>query len=838
MYLKFLLRFLGVVGLVVGSFASLLSGQTNPELADWRGVSKIRGTARVENHSWVHEGELYPHDESTIDTFVTYRFELEPKELAPGSGVPAQFAQMMRGTASSLCWVSTDCVVTGSYENAWSGDNNSNRGSGTANAHYRSALEDPQGIQFLITLKSGAWEFHTPSDLRDSYTIQRHRTMQTNDTQKGWIDDSLDSTEQKHSTETAMLSVILAGKPAEIIEHKQKDFPDTQGRPTRGASRLTRLDLWPVFEDVELVVTIDDYAKWRPLGSLKDPHTAGTRLPVQAVLKPKSSNVAVTVKPRSFTFKLLDTSREPGVCMNWPLGATDRDPDLKLVADPVFPGTVDTEGQKLEVDSSTTDKEGHYFAQAQIHSYDFGARAELRVTCRLEDGREIVGYLKAPEGDQDIISLPKGAQDGDWIALSWRKDHEVENLPDSDDSEDKPDGDHHGGDGFTLYEEYRGWMEAGKHIEGDPKKKDFFVLNERGADARGGIALFASASGLNVHSRLRSGVELSRQERRMNANHRDAPHRVDQFGVVIAKDNGTTGGSTIGAQGTDPGKAFRPHLVNLIYLESSTDGHGDGIFSIGSGVKAGLSYHDAELAWDRGVAHELLHTVGVDHHGDKLRWKRDCYFQGPNAPGNSTHQPRYVSKPQFHTWTISKLTHPFPNNDWMEDRGDTIVLRWENTGKDVFLDNLAQYQAEYERWYAQFQTEAWRKSAEADAQRTGTTTELMIEFEADSLACARVEMSRRVWVGQKNGTDSGDDFCLMRYYFATGYEINGMKNAYYLVRPGATHAGRQLCNDPKGTGNNASSHEPQSRFGDAAAGRGNCAGQVCPNDAIPPRSVQ
>jgi hypothetical protein len=195
-----------------------------------------------------------------------------------------------------------------------------------------------------------------------------------------------------------------------------------------------------------------------------------------------------------------------------------------------------------------------------------------------------------------------------------------------------------------------------------------------------------------------------------------------------------------------------------------------------------------------------------------------------------------VSKPRFYTWEISRLTQPFANNDWFEKRGDTIVVRWEDTGKDVFEDQLAQYERDFQRWRTQYQAEDWQRSAASDAQRAGTTTEFMIDFMADAMAAD--PLVRRVWVGPPHGTDSGDDFCIMRYYFATGFEIAGMKNAYYLIRPGATHAGRQLCQSPEGTGNNAGSHEPQSRFGDAAVGRGNCAGQICPNDAIPPRNLQ
>jgi hypothetical protein len=77
----------------------------------------------------------------------------------------------------------------------------------------------------------------------------------------------------------------------------------------------------------------------------------------------------------------------------------------------------------------------------------------------------------------------------------------------------------------------------------------------------------------------------------------------------------------------------------------------------------------------------------------------------------------------------------------------------------------------------------------------------------------------------------------MRYYFSNAYKITGKENAYYLIRPGSNRAGREICTSPTGTGANAESHEPQSRYGDARSGRGNCFGDICPNDAIAPRST-
>lgn len=78
----------------------------------------------------------------------------------------------------------------------------------------------------------------------------------------------------------------------------------------------------------------------------------------------------------------------------------------------------------------------------------------------------------------------------------------------------------------------------------------------------------------------------------------------------------------------------------------------------------------------------------------------------------------------------------------------------------------------------------------------------------------------------------------MRYYFAKFYEAKGREDTYYVVTPGTEPFGLQLCRTKEGTGVNALTHKPQSRYGDAGPQSGDCFSQVTPNDAIPPRKTQ
>jgi hypothetical protein len=94
-------------------------------------------------------------------------------------------------------------------------------------------------------------------------------------------------------------------------------------------------------------------------------------------------------------------------------------------------------------------------------------------------------------------------------------------------------------------------------------------------------------------------------------------------------------------------------------------------------------------------------------------------------------------------------------------------------------------------------------------------------------------------VGVEHGEHSGDQDCVMRYYFAKFYQAkNKPQKTLYVVTPGTERIGLTLCRAITGTGLNDQGHKPQSRYGNAAGGEGDCFSKICPNDAIPPRSLK
>ena len=392
----------------------------------------------------------------------------------------------------------------------------------------------------------------------------------------------------------AVKDVALAG-PADVLTGTAR-IPVAKPSGWDGAWDVAVAVSWRVgtaLPPVELAVTVGGYAQWRPEGSIKKPAEPGNHLVARATLKTKGSKAEFLPAVKSIRFELLDTSREPGVCLNWPLNAKDTDYDLRLAV--VAGGTLSKSDQLLEVTAPPKDDNGRPYAETRIDSYDFGGRASLRAVCTLEDGSEIEGAMKGEGGGQNLVLLPRRFS-GDWIAKKWREDRQVIELSARADDDNAPVGDGTLGDGLTLYEEYRGWVEDGKHIEGDPKTKDFFIQLKKAGVALLGIAKFQRLTGLNVHYNFTEKEFPA--SRIINANRDRGPHVTDQHGVIVQIKKMQPGVSrAVGGPGN-------PKMITSVDLMSDVASFGANYVAIT-------------------VAHELGHCVNLWHHGDvdqKVIW--------------------------------------------------------------------------------------------------------------------------------------------------------------------------------------------------------------------------
>ena len=768
-----------------------IDGRADEIAKQWRGVTRVRGALTVEFHEWIHERTTT--NDKREEAQVHFVLEVDSSHDSTG-----------------MIWRATEAAITGSIHGE---ANVIPYGRSTTEASFSGAPVSLDDFTLTLDPTTGVWQLVSPGILAEKYPVVSHF----------YGDDPNVVTEKSDAVQSVVFNGKVAVTPGLINgSYTYEGLIDHQ--PTRGFSKIGSLQLWPEFDDLEVEVTIDGYDTWRPLGSIDNPGKAGNSLVAHAVLKPKNGKVKKLPDVDRFRFRLMDTSREPGVCMNWPLNATDHDFDLKFADPSAAPnevarkfyvqwglqsggdydaaslpagplptatfGQVSDNGQKLEYTQFPKDKEGRPFADALIECFDFGGKAELQVICLLKDGREIVGLMKGDGGVQDIVRIPK-RKGFSWVAEAWRKEMEVEDLPDDDDSE-KVEGQKNDGDGFTLYEEYRGFAVHGRHVGGDPKMKDFFILNLVGPDVLPGIHMFEAATKLRVIYRLLPS-EMAQGSRLMNGNHRDAPHRVDQHGVWIKTYGaGQEDGHGAATSLTKGGLAGRPGITKSIGVPARNDSDSD------FNQPFNLPPAAVANAFDRAVAHELAHSVGAIHHGVDDFPVRVRYLSGSD-----------------------------PRNPLSPLPGLLAVVNSSLIRVDIF------YESPQERIID-------RLSPLMEQQLEQLRAQVPDYANADEATRNRVadQLGTYNWyIGMPRGQCSGNDQCLMRYDFADLYPMTGAVNHYYLVTPGTENVGTILCRSAVGTGRNkAGRHDPQTRYFDANADLkcGNCFGSICPNDAIPP----
>jgi hypothetical protein len=352
--------------------------------------------------------------------------------------------------------------------------------------------------------------------------------------------------------------------------------------------------LEPAVDDLLLEVTPSQYDGWRP--TAEPGPKAGKPIELTATVK-RASGETAQVKVSRFVWELVDTSREPGIAINFPLSSWNEDPDLEF--DPQKGQFVT--GADNQIIERPAPESAH--DSAVVLPYDWGAWSTLQVTAFLPDGGKLIGRLKGSQ--EDGVRLPKRAKDS-YIADAWRDAGRGRNGKDDSDDETDPEGDGSPGDGLTLYEEYRGFYEDGAHDEGNAAKKDYFAFNAAGSMGDGGLIHFGRITGLNVHYNLNQS-EFDVARRVINGNHSAAPHRVDQHGVWLK--NGVFDGYAEAVTGGS--RPSTPKDFLYVGLPVSMPSR--------STASAATSYASVT------IAHEMLHTVNVWHHGEADRtvvWQR------------------------------------------------------------------------------------------------------------------------------------------------------------------------------------------------------------------------
>lgn len=333
-----------------------------------------------------------------------------------------------------------------------------------------------------------------------------------------------------------------------------------------------------------IIETGPEYDKWEPKGGA-DEATVGNNLGISAHLQVKGKPNATPLQKGRFIFQLVDASKEPGVALNLPLTGAKTDPDLKFVDSGGM--EIKDEGKRAETVSDKMQT-----AQANLGCYDYGAYGKVRVTCQLTDGSVVYGHLQGEPGKEEL-SVPKD-DNNNHVADSWESREGVSGKADCWDGEQEPSLDGRAGDGLTLYEEYRGLVHKGQIVRLEPLQKDLVIVNEAGDKMAAGLKLFESASGIHV-------VELSKGEladdRLVNKNCGEAT-LGPQYGLRLVSE--PLGAGIIGISLPDRVKTS-PKDCDKTVINSDLS------FLPGASLQAMTAV---------GIAHEIGHSLGAQHHGD------------------------------------------------------------------------------------------------------------------------------------------------------------------------------------------------------------------------------
>ena len=556
----------------------------------------------------------------------------------------------------------------------------------------------------------------------------------------------------------------------------------------------------PTPKNLDLVITISNYQTWRPAGGKTekevgtDPVSGVSVLELDAQFIDKDTGAPSIAPPEKITFSLVSVSHEPGVSMNWPeKKSATKDADMEFDAAHNPLATLGANGSKADFTPLSSAP-----VAAFVSPHDWGGWATLNVTATF-NGKTYQGHLKGAPNTTNIL-LPKRQADSH-IADVWKTKHNVPlGTPDTDDAEADPVS-YPGcvGDGLSAYEEYRGFMENSKHIEGDISAKDFFIENLIGGNAKPGIAKFTELTGLIVHkdiqeSEMQGDTAAGLGDRLINFNYDQGAHVTDQHGVFIVTCRDVDGGQTFLKPQSGKGFHGRPGLTEFICMQGRNS---IGTLNADDTHRGSISPSDAATQYDLGVAHELSHSVGVEHHGETDDGSHRFTLLGPDDPRNTKHIPAF-----FLDGAIVSLLDEVTLTD-------RAVVMWE-TLTEILIKNCGSVTALYG-------PAAFSKGCETVVNH-GLRQFTDLTF----------------YIGHPQAQHSGDDQCVMRYFFANVYPSKSDSSIYYISQSGTEPKGNGLCISPAGTGINSSSHKPQSRYSDARAGRGACQNWVCVNDKYPP----
>jgi hypothetical protein len=290
-------------------------------------------------------------------------------------------------------------------------------------------------------------------------------------------------------------------------------------------------DKAPQYEAVLVPKNVAEYHAWIPKGPKipggNEDVGANTLKVILELRDAKTHRPALTV--RYTPHYKLEPSKTPGWCMNYPAkGSANTKPDLFFEAakNPRPVHTIKDADHTVLDGIKLIDKD-----EVVVSSRDYGAFGHLAATAELEDGTIIVAKGEVGSAVDDAgLAIPEDTNLNN-IADQWERDTGIfgAGYPSTWDEEADPPGMATKGDGYGLYDEYRGFYvsdrdatvalqrkadsavpsvaetfkaPAPKYQRLDPNKRDLLAITETDGVARGllvaGALRYATVTGINV----------------------------------------------------------------------------------------------------------------------------------------------------------------------------------------------------------------------------------------------------------------------------------------------------------------------------------------------------
>ncbi|MFN8358039.1 MAG: hypothetical protein U0Y10_26490 [Spirosomataceae bacterium] len=370
-------------------------------------------------------------------------------------------------------------------------------------------------------------------------------------------------------------SIVKTGRSFQIsqqVSFTEHPSPNKTVEHQRSVSISIRPDDAPLFEAwIEPVTRLTNYEQFVPLGPAiaqgtitpsqslaANGNTYGNSVVFEIKVINKKANVPYNSK-HQVTWSLVDVSRYPGWCNNFPpKGQEDTKPDLQFIPE------LNSNFQQLTEDRAVSNMtlSPHFIV---VTSFDYAAWGKLQAEVKLEDGTMLTAKYKPT--DRAAVLIPKD-DDENKIADYWEQQIGVTGKDATWDEDPFPKNQRRDGDGYTLFEEYRGFkalnhtlknatniQQTYQHFRSDPQHKDIFIYDEDG--------LFTSyyaqhnPASLNWHLIAPNQMVFTRQgldpENRWVNFHTTSYHYAKQYAMHLVKRSiAPAGGGIVGQAFSNP----------------------------------------------------------------------------------------------------------------------------------------------------------------------------------------------------------------------------------------------------------------------------------------------